>query len=106
MNKLVGDFSMPLSFSYTLVVCLPPVLYVMEFHLHFKAIAYKFRKDNVKAKDAFEKASKGQEMISSYPSEISLWLFYLQIVEQSPKVPLTSSIGPGMLLSIWNQLLL
>ncbi|KAL5214814.1 hypothetical protein ABZP36_003966 [Zizania latifolia] len=32
------------------------------------AIAYRFRKDNEKAKDAFEKASKGQEMISSYPS--------------------------------------
>nr|CAB3488290.1 unnamed protein product [Digitaria exilis] len=29
------------------------------------AIAYRFRKDNEKAKDAFEKASKGQEMISS-----------------------------------------
>jgi hypothetical protein len=36
------------------------------------AIAYRFRKDNEKAKDAFEKASKGQEMISSYPVEISL----------------------------------
>ncbi|KAL6652019.1 hypothetical protein ACP70R_010944 [Stipagrostis hirtigluma subsp. patula] len=30
------------------------------------AIAYRFRKDNEKAKDAFEKASKGQEMISSF----------------------------------------
>ncbi|CAM0902846.1 unnamed protein product [Alopecurus aequalis] len=29
------------------------------------AIGYRFRKDNEKAKDAFEKASKGQEMISS-----------------------------------------
>jgi hypothetical protein len=33
------------------------------------AIAYRFKKENEKAKDAFEKASKGQEMISSYPSE-------------------------------------
>jgi hypothetical protein len=32
---------------------------------------YRFRKDNEKEKDAFEKASKGQEMISSYPLEIS-----------------------------------
>ncbi|XP_008812098.1 gamma-soluble NSF attachment protein-like isoform X2 [Phoenix dactylifera] len=29
------------------------------------AIGYRFRKDNEKAKEAFEKASKGQEMISS-----------------------------------------
>ncbi|XP_020103669.1 gamma-soluble NSF attachment protein [Ananas comosus] len=29
------------------------------------AVAYRFRKDNEKAKEAFEKASKGQEMISS-----------------------------------------
>jgi len=40
------------------------------------AIAYRFRKDNEKAKDAFEKASKGQEMISSYPLEISLQFWY------------------------------
>jgi len=29
------------------------------------AVAYRFKKDNEKAKEAFEKASKGQEMISS-----------------------------------------
>ena len=78
----------------------------MEFRLHYKAIAYRFKKDNEKAKEAFEKASKGQEMISSYPLGISLWLLYFNIVEQSPNVPLTSSADPGMLLSIWNQLVL
>lgn len=78
----------------------------MKFHLHFKAIAYRFRKDNEKAKDAFEKASKGQEMISSYPSEIYLCLLYSHIVEQSPNLPLTHSIDRGMLLSIWKMLVL
>lgn len=50
--------------------------YISEIHFFFKAIAYRFRKDNEKAKDAFEKASKGQEMISSYPLEISLQFWY------------------------------
>lgn len=31
------------------------------------AIAFRFAKNNEKAKIAFEKASKGQEMLSSYP---------------------------------------
>jgi hypothetical protein len=44
---------------------------IAEVNFSFKAIAYRFKKDNEKAKDAFEKASKGQEMISSYPLEIS-----------------------------------
>jgi hypothetical protein len=46
-------------------------MHISELYFSFEAIAYRFKKDNVKAKDAFEKASKGQEMISSYPLEIS-----------------------------------
>ncbi|PWZ17490.1 Gamma-soluble NSF attachment protein [Zea mays] len=39
--------------------------YISEIHFFFEAIVYRFRKYNEKAKDAFEKASKGHEMISS-----------------------------------------
>lgn len=37
------------------------------------AIAYRVSKDYENAKEAFEKASKGQEMISSYPHFNRLW---------------------------------
>jgi len=36
--------------------------------LSAEAINYRILRDNEKAKTAFEKASKGQEMIASYPS--------------------------------------
>jgi len=69
MSKLVGDFTILLIFLDSNFFTGE---HISEIHFFFKAIAYRFRKDNEKAKDAFEKASKGQEMISLYPSEISL----------------------------------
>ncbi|GJN26440.1 hypothetical protein PR202_gb14368 [Eleusine coracana subsp. coracana] len=42
-----------------------------RWNADWKTATSLFRKDNEKAKDAFEKASKGQEMISSYPFEMS-----------------------------------
>jgi hypothetical protein len=73
MSKLVGDFYHPSYFSSEQFFTGE---YISEIHFFFEAIAYRFRKDNEKAKDAFEKASKGQEMISSYPLEISLQFWY------------------------------
>ncbi|XXG74629.1 hypothetical protein AAC387_Pa07g3302 [Persea americana] len=36
------------------------------------AVAFRYKKDNAKAKEAFEKASKGQEILSSYPFVLKL----------------------------------
>lgn len=104
MSKLVGDFYHPPFIDSNLFT----EEYISEIHFFFKAISYRFRKDNEKAKDAFEKASKGQEMISSYPSEIYLqfWCFHFSCYYTLPSVPLANFIDHGMLLSIWNLLLL
>ncbi|GJN08992.1 hypothetical protein PR202_ga26956 [Eleusine coracana subsp. coracana] len=67
MSKLVRSFLVFFCFIDSILLA---VTQVSELYFFFKAIAYRFRKDNEKAKDAFEKASKGQEMISSYPFEI------------------------------------
>jgi hypothetical protein len=69
MSKLVCDFLCHPCFLDRKLFILE---HISEIRFSLKAIAYRFRKDNEKAKDAFEKASKGQEMISSYPVEISL----------------------------------
>lgn len=39
-----------------------------------EAVAFRYKKDNAKAKEAFEKASKGQEILSSYPFVLKLKL--------------------------------
>lgn len=67
MNKQVCFF-IYLLFPY---ISLCGAAFVNYFFIFFcvcvKAIAYRLKKDYEKAKEAFEKASKGQEMISSYP---------------------------------------
>jgi hypothetical protein len=102
---LVGDFYLPSYFSAEQFFTGE---YISEIHFFFEAIVYRLRKDNEKAKDAFEKASKGQEMISSYPLEISLqvWHFHFSYHYTLSIVPLANVIDHGMLLSIWNLLLL
>ena len=104
MSKLVGVFYHPYFSSEQFFTG----EYISEIHFFFEAIAYRLRKDNEKAKDAFEKASKGQEMISSYPLEISLqfWHFHFSYHYTLSIVPLANVIDHGMLLSIWNLLLL
>jgi tetratricopeptide (TPR) repeat protein len=62
MSKLVCDFLCHPCFLDRKLFILE---HISEIRFSLKAIAYRFRKDNEKAKDAFEKASKGQEMISS-----------------------------------------
>ena len=52
--------------------------YIFVFVFVFLAIGFRVAKDYEKAKSAFEKASQGQEMLSSYP----LWIviFYLILI--------------------------
>lgn len=42
------------------------------FSVSVEAVAFRYKKDNAKAKEAFEKASKGQEILSSYPFVLKL----------------------------------
>lgn len=102
--------------------------FVIQLNLlnSYYAVANGFRlaKDYEKAKLAFEKASKGQEMLSSYP--YSIWLcslghlvpsrvkmimvvynvYWFTLLKCRSLLSLTSDPDHGMQLSTWNLLLL
>ncbi|KAK1430301.1 hypothetical protein QVD17_12944 [Tagetes erecta] len=66
------------------------------------ATAFRFAKKHEKAKIAFEKASKGQEMLSSYPFKTNC-AFLLENHWCLQLFGLNKKSNHGMLLSIWSE---
>lgn len=86
-----------------------PWFSLVNVSVSVKAAAFRYKKDNVKAKAAFEKASKGQEILSSYPFvlKLKMWFFCFRLSLFVVLVmSFTNLIDLGMLLNIWSLLVL